>query len=72
MTLLIDHAAFYVALFAVLRSYLELLTALRGWGSHIQDERDDEDDEQSDDDGNRKYEIACGCHLFSLPFLRIP
>lgn len=58
MTLLIDHAAFDVAVLAVLRSYFELLTAFRGWGSHIQNERDDEDDDESDDDGNRKYEIA--------------
>lgn len=58
MTLLIDHAAFDVAVFTVLRSYLELLTALWGWGSHIQNERNNKDDDESDDDGNRKYEIA--------------
>ena len=49
MTLLIDHAAFDVAVFTVLRSDLELLTALRGWGSHIYDEGNDKDDEKGDD-----------------------
>ena len=58
MTLLIDHAAFDVAVLAVLRSDFEFLTALWGWGSHIQDKRNNKDDDESDDDGNRKYEIA--------------
>ena len=52
MTFLVYHAAFDVTVFAVLRSDLELLAALRGWGSHIYDEGDDKDDEKNDDEGD--------------------
>ena len=65
MTLFVYHASFDIAVFAVLRSDLEFLTAFRGWGSHIQDEADDEDDEKDGDDDDREDERLCLIHSLS-------
>ena len=64
-TLLVYHASFDIAVFAILRSDLELLTALWSWGSHIQDEADNEDDEKDGDDDESEDERLCLIHILS-------
>ena len=63
--LLVDHAAFDIAVLAALRTDFEFLASFWGGSPHVQDERDDEDDNKSDDDGNRENEITCCIHALA-------